>query len=135
MTLADSSYPLGGVLVSMAVFFGWMLWIWCLVWVYMDLFRRDDIGGWRKAGWVIFTLVLPFLGVFVYLIAEGKTMVDRQAGRALRQQRSFDDHVRRVAGSSHRHSDGEIARAHKLLDSGAVTQDEYEIIKQKAQLR
>ena len=132
MIVADSDYPLGGALVTMAVFFAWFLWIWLLITVYTDLFRRDDIGGWGKAGWIVFTLVVPFLGVFVYLIAEGKAMVDRQMHRAHHEQRSFDDHVRRVAGSSHRDSAAEIAKARELLDSGAVTQEEYEVMRQKA---
>jgi hypothetical protein len=83
MMLADSGYPLLAVTLTMSLFFGWLLWIWLLVVVYLDLVRRNDIGGWGKAGWVVFTLVLPFLGVFVYLIVEGRAM----AGRRMTRQR------------------------------------------------
>jgi hypothetical protein len=132
MMLADSSYPLGSALLTMTVFFGWVLWIWLLAMVYMDLFRRNDIGGWGKTGWVLFTLVLPFVGVFVYLITEGRAMVDREAERAFRREDRFDRHVRRVAGSTGRDGGAEIATARQLLDSGAVTQQEYEVMRQKA---
>ncbi|HKC27387.1 MAG TPA: SHOCT domain-containing protein [Jatrophihabitans sp.] len=132
MIVADASYPLGSVLLTMTVFFGWLLWIWLLVMVYIDLFRRDDMRGWAKAGWVIFTIVLPFVGVFVYLIAEGRQMVDRQADRAMSQQSSFDNRVRRTAGHSHRDGGAEIAKARDLLDRGAVTDEEYEVMRQNA---
>ena len=135
MIVADSSYPLGGALVTMTVFFGWFLWIWLLITVYMDLFRRDDVGGWAKAGWVIFTLLVPFLGVFAYLIVHGKSMADRREHQARRQQQSFDDHVRRVAGSSRDDGGAEVAKARQLLEAGAVTPDEYEVMRKKALLR
>src|SRR5262249_12737098 len=114
MILADSGYPLGGILVTMTVFFGWFLWIWCLGWVYTDLFRRKDIGGWAKTGWVIFTLVLPFIGVFVYLIVEGRAMADRWTDRAMRNRRTFDDHVRRVTGTSAAADPSSNAKAREL---------------------
>lgn len=78
MILADEGYPLGNALLTMTVFLGWFLWIWLLVWVYMDLFRRDDVGIWGKIAWVVFTLFVPYIGVLCYLIVEGKGMVDRQ---------------------------------------------------------
>jgi hypothetical protein len=81
MMLAYTGYPLLAVAVTMSLFFGWLLWIWLLIVVYLDLVRRTDIGGWGKAGWVVFTIVLPFLGVFVYLIVEGRAMADRRMRR------------------------------------------------------
>jgi hypothetical protein len=76
--LADENFPLGNALLTMTVFLAWFLWIWLLVWVYMDLFRRDDVGIWGKTAWVVFTLFLPYIGVLCYLIVEGKGMADRQ---------------------------------------------------------
>jgi hypothetical protein len=81
MILADPSYPLGSVLLTMTLFFGWFLWIWLLVMVYMDLFGRNDVSAWIKVLWVLFTLALPFIGVFVYLIVYGKAMADQRAWR------------------------------------------------------
>lgn len=133
MLMADSNYPLASVLLTMLVFFGWVLWIWLLVLVYTDLFRREDIGGWGKFGWVLLTLFLPFIGVFFYLIAQGHKMQERAAARAAQQRRGMDDYIRSVAASP-TSGDGatELAKARELLDRGAITPNEYETIKRKA---
>jgi len=133
MLLADSSYPLADVLWTMLVFFGWVMWIWLLVLVYGDLFRRDDIGGWAKFGWVVFTVFLPFIGVFVYLIVQGHKMQDRAAARAAQQRRSMDEYIRTVAATpSGGDGAAELAKARELLDSGAITPSEYEAMKRKS---
>ncbi|SRR6266540_955309 len=128
MVAAD--YPFLDVMWTMLVFFLWVLWFWLLFTVFADVFRRHDISGWGKAGWVIFVIVLPFLGVFVYLIAQGKGMAERNLEHARAQKAQMDDYVRETAGSGG--AAGEIERAKKLLDSGAITQAEFDAIKQKA---
>lgn len=131
-------YPLLSVMWSMLVFFGFVLFFWLLITVYMDLFRRDDVSGWGKFGWVALTIVLPFLGVFVYLIAQGRGMTEREAARRVEAQRQMDSYIRSVAtpgtggaGSGAGSSVDELAKAKALLDSGAISQAEYETMKRK----
>lgn len=126
----EASYPILSVFWSMLIFFSWFLWIWLLFVVYADLFRRDDIGGWAKTGWVVFTFVLPFIGVFTYLVAQGRGMSERRAGQASAQRAAMDDYVRSVAATSGNGGD-QIATAKGLLDSGALTPAEYEAMKRK----
>ena len=126
--LAD--YPQGGVLWSMFIFFMWILWFMLLFTVFGDLFRRHDIGGWGKTGWVIFVILLPFLGVFVYLIAEGKGMAERNVKQAQASQADMDSYIKSVASSGS--ATDQIAQAKQLLDSGAISQAEYDKIKSKA---
>ncbi len=125
-----AAYPQGGVLWTMFVFFMWILWFMLLFTVFGDLFRRHDIGGWGKTGWVVFVIILPFLGVFVYLIAEGKAMAERNVKQAQASQADMDNYIKSVSSSSG--ATGEIAQAKQLLDSGAITQAEYDQIKSKA---
>lgn len=135
MFLASSGYPFLDAMWTMFVFFGWVLFIWLLILVYTDVFRRQDIGGWAKAGWVVFTIVLPFIGVFTYLIVEGRAMKDRQAQDAEQAQAELDAHIRRVAtggGGANGGTADQIAQAKHLLDTGAITPDEYSRLKQKA---
>lgn len=128
--LAAGSYPLLDVFWTMLFFFFWFLWIWLLITVYSDLFRRSDIGGWAKTGWVVFTLVLPYIGVLVYLIAQGHGMADRRAAEARQQRAEMDAYVRSVAASSSNGSD-QLAKARDLMQNGAITADEYESLKRK----
>ena len=125
-----ASYPFLDVMWTMLVFFLWILWFWLLFTVWFDIFRRDDISGWAKAGWLIFTIVLPFLGVFVYLIAENEGMTKRNVERARSQRAHLDEYVRETAGSGG--SAAEIERAKGLLDSGAITQAEFDQLKHRA---
>jgi len=120
-----------GVMWTMFVFFAWMLFIWLLITVYTDLFRRDDISGWGKAGWIVFTLVLPYVGVLVYLIAEGRKMAERNVAQAEARQRGMDDYIRTVSSSSHSSGAEEIAKAQDLLDHGAITAEEFEVMKRR----
>jgi Short C-terminal domain/Phospholipase_D-nuclease N-terminal len=126
--LAD--YSFGDVMYSMLVFFLWILWFWMLFTILGDLFSRQDISGWAKAGWSVFVIILPFLGIFVYLIAEGKKMGERARERAQAQQTQMDNYVRSVASSGS--ATDEIARGKQLFDSGAITQAEFEQLKAKA---
>jgi Phospholipase_D-nuclease N-terminal/Short C-terminal domain len=125
-----AAYSFGDVMWSMLVFFCWILFFWLLFTVFGDLFSRHDISGWAKAGWCIFVIILPFLGIFIYLIAEGKSMGERAMARAQSQQSQMDDYVRSVASSGS--STDEIAKGKQLLDSGAISQAEFDQLKAKA---
>ena len=127
--LLAADYPFLDVFWTMIVFFVWIAWFWLLITVFADVFRRHDIGGGSKVLWLIFVIFLPFLGVFVYLIANSKDMAERNVKDAQTAQAQFDDHVRSVAGGG---AAAEIEKAKGLLDSGAITQAEYDAIKQKA---
>jgi hypothetical protein len=129
MLAAD--YPFLDVFWTLIIFFLWILWFWLLFTVWFDIFRRDDISGWGKAAWLIFTIVLPFLGVFIYLITQNDEMTKRNLERARSQRAQLDDYVRETAGSGGGAA-AEIEKAKQLLDSGAITQQEFEAIKQKA---
>ena len=125
-----ADYPFLDVFWTMLVFFFWVIWIWILVTVLIDLFRRHDLGGWGKAAWALFVIVLPYLGVFVYLISQGKGMAERRADEIRASQASFDQYVRDAAGSSG--PSDQIAKAKELLDSGAIDQAEFDALKRKA---
>ena len=124
------NYPLAGAFFTMLWFFLWIIWIIILFRVIFDIFRSHDIGGWGKAGWLVFVILLPFLGIFIYLIAEGKAMGERAMARAQSQQSQMDDYVRSVASSGS--ATDEIARGKELLDSGAISQAEFDQLKSKA---
>ena len=125
-----AAYSFGDVMYSMLVFFLWILWFWLLFMVFGDLFTRHDIGGWGKAAWCIFVIIVPFLGTFIYLIANGHSMGERAAQRAQTQQTQMDDYVRSVATSGS--ATDEIARGKELLDSGAISEAEFNQLKSKA---
>ena len=125
-----AAYSFGDVMYTMLVFFVWILFFWLLFTVFGDLFSRHDNGGWAKAGWTIFVIIVPFLGIFIYLIAEGKAMGERAMARAQSQQSQMDDYVRSVASSGS--ATDEIARGKELLDSGAISQAEFDQLKSKA---
>ena len=124
------AYTFGQVMWSMFVFFAWILFFWMLFTVLGDLFRRQDIGGWAKAGWCVFMIVLPFLGIFVYLIAEGKGMGERSIRAEQQSQAQMDSYVRSVASSGN--AAQQIADAKALLDGGTITAAEFEQLKAKA---
>jgi hypothetical protein len=124
------AYTFGQAMWTMFVFFAWILFFWLLFVVFGDLFRRRDIGGWGKAGWTVFVICLPYLGILIYLIAEGHGMAERQAADVQAAQAQMDSQVRAAAGSGG--ASDQIAKAKELLDSGAITQAEYDGIKAKA---
>ena len=127
MPLADS-YPLGGVIWTMLVFFAWIFWIIIAIRCFSDIFRRHDMSGFLKVVWCIFIIIAPFLGVFVYLLAYHQGLADRDMAQAQAAQQQMDSYVRSVAGGSA----AEIEKAKGLLDSGAITQAEFDQIKAKA---
>jgi hypothetical protein len=117
---------------TILVFFVWILWFMLLFRIIGDIFSRRDIGGGAKALWIIFVVLAPFLGVFVYLIAENSGMTQRAMERAQEQRAQMDDYVRSVAPSGGGGPAAEIEKAKGLLDSGAISQSEFDAIKAKA---
>ena len=128
MLAAD--YPFLDVMWTMFIFFAWIIWFWLLITVFADIFRRRDTSGFAKVLWIIFVIVLPFLGVFVYLIANHEGMSERSVKEVQTQQQATDAYIRSVAGAGG--AAAEIERAKGLLDSGAISQAEYDAIKAKA---
>jgi len=128
--LLAADYPLLNIIWTMLVFFGLVIWLRLLFTVFADLFGRHDISGWGKAGWSVFAIVLPFVGVLVYLGTQGEQMAERSAKRTQVAQGQADDYVRSVAGSNDPAT--EIEKAKQLLDSGAINQAEFDAIKAKA---
>ena len=129
MPLADS-YPLLEVFWTMLIFFAFIAWFWILFAVLADLFRRHDISGWVKVLWIVFVIVVPFLGVFIYLIAEHDGMTERSIQQQQAAQEQADQYVRSVAAQADPAE--QIAKAKRLLDEGAITQAEFDQVKQKA---
>jgi hypothetical protein len=129
MVLADS-YPLLSVFWTMLIFFAFIAWFWLLFAVLADIFRRHDTSGWVKVLWIIFVIVVPFLGVFIYLIAEHDGMTERSVKQQQAAQEQTDEYVRSVAADAS--PADQIAKAKQLLDSGAITQAEFDQMKQKA---
>jgi hypothetical protein len=125
-----AAYSFGDVMWSMLVFFGWIIFFWLLFIIFGDLFSRSDLSGWAKAGWTVLVIALPYLGIFIYLIANGKSMGERAANRAQAQQAQMDTYVRSVASSDS--SADQIAKGKQLLDSGALTQAEFDQLKARA---
>jgi hypothetical protein len=125
-----ADYPFLDVLWTMLVIFLWVMWFWILITVWTDVFRRRDIGGGMKTLWLIFTILTPFLGVFIYLIANNDGIAQRNVEQMKAQQERFDEAVRASAGSGG--AAAEIEKAKGLLDSGAISQAEFDAIKAKA---
>ena len=128
--IAAADYPFLDVLWTLLIFFAWVIWFWLLITIFADIFRRHDIGGGKKALWVIFVIIVPFVGVLIYLIAESKGMADRQAQLQQQARTQTDEYIKTVAESAD--PAGQIAQAKQLLDSGAINQQEFDALKQKA---
>ena len=131
MLITATSYPFLNILWTTLIFFAWVIFIWIAITVLIDVFRRHDISGWAKAAWVIFVVIIPWIGVLVYLIANHDGMTERRLSEAKASQAQFDDYVREAAGGSGGAA-AEIEKAKQLLDSGAITQAEFDAIKAKA---
>jgi ABC-type multidrug transport system fused ATPase/permease subunit len=126
--MLGSSYPLLDIFWTMLEFFLFFVWIWLLIIVFSDIFRSRDIGGGAKALWVIFVIILPFLGVFIYLIARGGSMHERAAQAAQQQQQAFDSYVKEAAAPN---SADELAKLADLKEKGVLTDAEFEAQKAK----
>src|ERR1700685_4063541 len=126
-----SSYPILDAFLTMLYFFLFIIWIWLLIMVFMDVFRSHDMGGWAKALWVIFIIVLPFLGVFVYLIARGGKMHERAAAQAAEQQKAFDQYVKQAAGTPGTSTADQLSKLAGLKSQGLLTDAEFDEEKAK----
>jgi type VI protein secretion system component VasK len=126
-----SSYPVLDAFLTMLYFFLFIIWIWLLIWVFIDIFRSHDLSGWAKALWVIFIIILPFLGVFIYLIARGGKMQERAAADSAQQQKQFDDYVRQTAGTPGDSSADQLSKLADLKSQGVITDAEFESQKAK----
>ena len=132
MTLiAASNYPFLNILWTTLIFFAWVIFIWIAITVLIDVFRRKDLSGWAKAAWVIFVVIIPWIGVLVYLIVNHDGMAERRYREAATAQSQFDDYVRQTAGTGGGAA-AEIEKAQGLLDNGTITQAEFDAIKSKA---
>ena len=125
-----ADYPFLDIFWTTLVVVGWVVWLWILVRVLIDVFRRRDISGWGKAGWTLFMIVLPFVGVLCYLIVHGSDMGEREAQHVRATRAQFDDHIRSVASESG--PAAEIERARRLLQDGTITQAEFDALKAQA---
>jgi hypothetical protein len=128
--LLATDYPFLSVIWTLLVVFFWVIWFWLLITVFADIFRRRDISGWLKAAWIIFVVILPYLGVFIYLISQSRSMSERSAQQMQASQAQFDQYVKSVASSGSPAS--EIEKAKQLLDSGSITQAEFDEIKRRS---
>jgi len=122
----------GSFLLALLEFFLFFAWIMCLFWIFGDIFRSKDIGGGAKTFWVLFVILIPWLGILVYLIARGKGMHERQLEQMKDVQRAQSEYIKSVAGSSSTNAADQIASAKGLLDSGTITQAEFDKLKTKA---
>lgn len=126
----DGNYPFLDVLWTAILIFAWMIWLWMAISIFADIIRRPDASGVKKVLWSIVIVFAPFLGVLAYLLTNGESMARRTAESQRQLQSNFEDQIRSVAGSSDPAS--QIANAKQLLDTGAITSDEFAVIKRKA---
>ena len=131
MLFASYQYPILDFFLTMLYFFLFIIWIYLLIIVFVDIFRSHDMGGWAKALWVIFIIILPFLGVFVYLIARGGKMHERAAREAAQQQKAFDQYVRQTAGTPGDTTADQLAKLADLKSQGVLSEDEFQAQKAK----
>ena len=129
-----SSYPFLDILWTTLIFFAWVIFIWIVITALIDIFRRHDLSGWGKAGWIIFIVIIPWIGVLAYLIVNHDGMNERKVKDVQQSQAQFDDYVRKTAGSGSGSGGAadEIQKAKQLLDNGTITQAEFDAIKAKA---
>jgi len=130
MFSAADGYPLLDLFWTFVWFFALMIYFWLIITVFADLFRRRDLSGWAKAGWVVFVLVLPLLGTLCYLISQGRSMADRDTRQAREVKQQTDEYIRSVVSPSYKGVE-EIARGKELLDQGAISPEEFEQLKRR----
>ncbi|NMO93539.1 SHOCT domain-containing protein [Actinomycetospora sp. TBRC 11914] len=134
MLLAQSAtYPLLDLFWTMLVFFGFVIWFWLLFVIFGDVFRRHDISGWGKAGWTVLIIVIPIFGSLIYLIAQGRNMAERRTADVAAARADYERDVRNIAANGHAGGPtDQIAAGKRLLDEGAITQEEFDALKRKA---
>jgi ABC-type multidrug transport system fused ATPase/permease subunit len=126
-----SSYPILDIFLTTLYFFIFVIWLWLLFMVFIDIFRSHDMSGWAKALWVIFIIVMPYLGVLVYLIARGGKMHERAAQQAALQQKAFDQYVKQTAGTPGETTTDQLHKLADLKSKGILTDAEFETQKTK----
>ena len=131
MPIADSSYPLLSIFWSIFEFFLWVIWIWILIMVFIDIFRSHDLSGWAKALWFLFVLFIPLIGVLVYLIVRGGSMHERAVASARHQDAEFRQYVQQAASSSPANTADQLTKLADLRDRGVITPEEFEREKAK----
>jgi hypothetical protein len=127
-----AEYPFLNIVGSMILFFSWVVWIWMMIVILSDVFRRSDLSGGAKAAWCVFLIVLPFIGALIYLAKHHDGMTERNLRHARVQQTAFDDHIKSVATNGGGSAAAEIDKAKGLLDSGTINQVEFDALKAKA---
>jgi len=131
MSLASSSYPLLNIFWTIFELFLWIIWIWILIWIFIDIFRSHDLSGWAKALWFLFVLFIPLVGVLVYLIVRGGSMHERAVQDARRQDQQVREYVQQVAGSGAGNTADQLTKLADLRDRGVITSEEFEREKAK----
>jgi ABC-type multidrug transport system fused ATPase/permease subunit len=131
LPMLATNYPILDIFLTTLYFFLFIIWIWLLIMVFVDVFRSHDMGGWAKALWVIFIIVLPFLGVFVYLVARGGKMHERAAQQAAEQQKAFDQYVKQAAGTPGASTADQLSKLADLKSQGVLTDAEFDAQKAK----
>ena len=131
MSLADSSYPLLNLFWSMFIFFLWIIWIWILIWIFIDIFRSRDLSGGAKALWFLFVLFIPLVGVLVYLIARGGSMHERAVSQAQQQDQEFRQYVQQAAATAPASTADQLSKLADLRDRGVISAEEFEREKAK----
>jgi ABC-type multidrug transport system fused ATPase/permease subunit len=126
-----SSYPVLDAFLTILYFFMFFIWLWLLIVVFGDIFRSHDLGGMAKALWVIFIVIIPYFGVFIYLIARGGKMHERSAQAAAQQQKAFDQYVRQAAGTPGEDTASQLTKLAELKNQGILTDAEFEAQKAK----
>jgi ABC-type multidrug transport system fused ATPase/permease subunit len=129
--LAASSYPLLNIFWSIFEFFLWVIWIWILIMVFIDIFRSHDLSGWGKALWFLFVLLIPLVGVLVYLIVRGGSMHERAVSQAQRQDQDFRQYVQQAAASSPASTADQLSKLADLRDRGVISAEEFDREKAK----
>src|SRR5262247_981527 len=129
--LSASSYPLLNIFWSIFIFFLWVIWIWILIWIFIDIFRSHDLSGWAKALWVLFVLFIPLIGVLVYLIARGDKMHEHAAQDARQQDQEFRQYVQQAAASAPASTADQLSKLADLRDRGVISAEEFEREKAK----
>ena len=131
LAASSSSYPLLNLFWTMLEFFVWVIWIWLLIWVFIDIFRSHDLSGWAKALWFLFVLLIPLIGVLVYLIARGGSMHERAAQQAKREDEETRRYIQQAAASSPASAADQLAKLADLRDRGVISEQEFEREKAK----
>jgi hypothetical protein len=131
MNVAASSYPLLNLFWTMVELFLWIIWIWILIWIFIDIFRSHDLSGWAKALWFLFVLFLPLIGVLVYLIVRGGSMHERSVRQAQQQDQEFRHYVQHAAASSPASTADQLSKLADLRDRGVISAEEFDREKAK----